>query len=436
MTRIEKLNKIQEAALEAFEKAGFRGTAMLCPGTGKTFLAFKAAYKLRSLGVSPSNKLYFLAETNARKITIKDEAAQFKKAYGLDILSDFELVFACYQGLPVEKYGWFEDGLLVILDEIHDTLTDNFHPNLTKCRCPRIIGLTGAMSMESSVFPSRLPEGFKDRVSQAQYFTANKQIKDECTKGQMLEMFCPVFIRYPTDKAIEDGVIAPYKSIIIEHELNKFIGYKSIWKGGPKKSEYEYYMHNRMLTENPLKPAFVKKMATRNMTECLYDNLSKSYVTRAILARLERQKTIIFNERVSALERITPNTVTSKNVNGLVSKFNSGEINVIGSARMLAQGITLEGVENVIFMSYSTKWHQFEQRRARIRFLDGKQAKLFFFVTKETFEERWINMLRQERGSSGNLIKEHDLNIEATTTSDKIIDWYAKYAAQTNRRIR
>lgn len=428
MTRIEKLEQIQKSALTKIEQAGFKGLAMLCPGTGKTFLAFKAIYRMLELGlIKKGDKVYFLAETNARKITVfEDEAPKFKDIYGLDLVEDFNIIFACYQGIPVEKYNRFEDAGIVIYDEIHDTLTEKYYVNLTRSLCRYSLGLTGAMSMDVSVFPNRLPEEFKDRVFQPQSATNAKQVTDQCTKGQMLEMFCPVLLVYPTSQAIQDGVIAPYKTFILDHELSNRLKYKNIYKNSAVVNEYDYYMAKKKASEDDMQKRVVRMYAARGMAEALYALPSKVNVAKALLKRLEGQKTILFGERLDILSKITDNVATSTTTAELVKKFNNGDINIIASSKMLKQGITLEGVENVIFVSYGSKWHNFEQKRARVRFLKGAQAKLFFFVTKDTYEERWIKQIVIEKDGKGKTIKVHDLNIEAHVKTQKLVQWYEK----------
>lgn len=158
--RIKKLNELHDRALVEAEKAGFHGTTMLAPGTGKTIFSFRVAYRMLELGlIQKGDTIVYNAETVTREKVLFNEdpdnlgeVHKFKKLYGKDILQDFDFRFHCYQAKPDQIYNNFEKVGLVINDEVHDMLTETRHTILTKTKCPYNICLTGAMGMELNVF--------------------------------------------------------------------------------------------------------------------------------------------------------------------------------------------------------------------------------------------------------------------------------------------
>lgn len=309
--------------------------------------------------------------------------------------------------------------------EVHDALTELYHTVLTKNKCKHIIGLTGAMSMEANVFPSRIPEGMLNEISQSDTATKQGKITDQVTKGQLLDMFCPVVFRYTTSQAIEDGVISRFKTFEIAHRLDNLNKNTQTWKSYPHLgTEHDYYAKRNILRTDFRQPKFRKMVAAREMAAFMWKLPSKTNVVKAILKRLGNEKTLIFGVHKDPLRLITENVVESHNYNELIDKFNSGKINVIASAKMLKQGITLEGVQNIIFHSYDSKWHNMEQKRARIRWIEGGHAKLFFIVTQGTFEEKWYYKLRHQKNSTGQIVQVHDLNVVSKVKSETLLNWY------------
>lgn len=433
--RIKKLNEVQAEALQALEKHNFRGTIGLCPGGGKTFTSFKALYRMLELGLIPHKAtIPFLAETVTREKTVwEDEIPKFKTIYGKDILSDFNLVFHCYQGRPDKLYNNFEKVAAVIADEPQDAATAEYHPILTENKCKYVIGLTGAVSLEANVFPTRLEEGMVNRIAQSDIATSKKQVTDFVTKGQLFDMFLPFIYTYTTAQAIEDGVISRFKTFIINHTLDNTNKAIQTWKSyATLGTEQDYYVKRDNVRTDFRRPKYQKMRFAREMCSLLYRLPSKTNVVKAILKRLEGQKTLIFGVHKEALYKITDNVVESHNYQELIDKFNSGEINVIASAKMLKQGITLDGVQNIIFHSYDSKWHNMEQKRARVRWLDGNYAKLFFVVTQGTFEEKWFSKLKNQKDSTGNIVQVHDLNVASTINSSTLVNWYKNQLENEN----
>ena len=107
-------------------------------------------------------------------------------------------------------------------------------------------------------------------------------------------------------------------------------------------------------------------------------------------------KTIIFNNDLDSLHKITPNVVSSrlslKQNKNIVDSFNSNKIKNIASFKKLKQGENLIDLSNCIVMSYYSSDGDLIQRAGRLR-EDGKLGNLFIIVTKNTREEVWFNSM-------------------------------------------
>ncbi|MCV6900755.1 helicase-related protein, partial [Escherichia coli] len=80
-----------------------------------------------------------------------------------------------------------------------------------------------------------------------------------------------------------------------------------------------------------------------------------------LISKLEG-KTIVFATSIDLLEVVLKENIVSNRNTASVNKtiidnFNKGIIKNIGSFKMLQRGITLEGVENIVILSYYSKEH-------------------------------------------------------------------------------
>ena len=105
----------------------------------------------------------------------------------------------------------------------------------------------------------------------------------------------------------------------------------------------------------------------------------------------------------------------------LLDKFNSGEINVIASAKVLKRGITLEGLQNIIIMTLENNFHHLEQMIGRVvRYHLGKVGKVFIIVTDETYETRRIYNVQQVKDNKGMVVGQLELYIDRKISSSSI----------------
>lgn len=425
--RLEKLNWLQEQCVnEAVSK--MKSTVCIATGCGKSFVSFKFLYSLIDNGdITEKDEIWYLAETNTRERTLHEESNKFNEIYGEHPMEDLNIKFMCYQAKPVGEPK------VIIADECHLCLTKEYSKAFDNPH-DYCLGL-------SATIPYSLPID----SAQAQ-FTDPKKLP---TKGELLGRIAPVCVNYPLDQAIKDGILSPFNTVVIDHVLDSKV--KNLMQGNAKKqwmsTEKEYYDYRMKCMRNPGLNKFYKANKIREASKLLWNLPSKRDPALGLMRQLQG-KTIIFSNELNMLQMLLPDTqivaggkgplVTKVNSKGkkvnsrqtkstaennaIIDAFNKGEIQFIGSAKKLKQGITLEGVENCIIMSYYKEFHHVLQSLGRVvRFVPGKIATLYIFRTLDTFEEKWFKQINEQKDSKGKIIKTYDLNIKEVIYSKNLL---------------
>lgn len=361
---IKKKDKIQQDALAAWLNAGQKGTLELITGLGKTKIALDAVKFLPG-----DAKVLFLAEQTDREIDLRKEQEKWN-AQGYDI------EFACYQS----AYKWIGTHWdLVIADEIHDSLTQEYSKFYRNNTYDRIMGLSATVDRKAIV-----------------------EEETYILKGHLLDELCPVVYTYGIDEGQADGTARKLDVYVINHKLDIFD--KSVQGGSKAKpfmqTEFSAYQYrDEQFRKALFMPEHIKQFKIRTTSaaraKLLYDLPSKIPPTLKLLENLPG-KTIIFGNSLDALNKITPNVVSSKNSDTKNKKiredFDNGNINVIASFKKLKQGANLVGLDNVLIHSYYSKSKDLIQRIGRLR-QNGEVGRVFIFVTFGTQEVKWYESM-------------------------------------------
>lgn len=402
LERIQKLNLIQDEAVKA---AIFMDKKTVCAATGigKTFIAFKYLYRRLSRGdIKSDDPIWFLAETNTRQLTLDEEVKKFKEIYGKNIYHDFNITFMCYQSQPKGKPK------LMICDEIHESLTPKYS-QIYHNGCKYILGLSATIPQNLKVY--------------------RDDEENELTKGSLLARVAPIVFNYPLSSAVDDGILAPYRTTLIHHTLDA--GKKIIPSKAKGKefltTESQYYSYRKGVLINRFMNQFYKGACAKQMCRLLWNLPSKVQPVKELLSTLEG-KTIVFGTQLNLLEKITDNVVKGGNKSQenknkkLIDDFNSGKIDVIASAKKLKQGITLEGVVNCILVSYyKESWHMIQQLGRIVRFVPGKQGNLYVFRTFGTYEEKWYENMNVIKNDKDKKIGTINLNVVEELFSNTLL---------------
>jgi superfamily II DNA or RNA helicase len=390
MNRLKKLNELQDVAVEAIMKQGGKGTVKFATGTGKTFIAFKFLYRLLRQGLIKKDCLvWFLAETTVRRDTLKEESDKFNEIYGVDPMSDFNIEFHCYQAKPKGN------PVIIIADEIHFSLTKEYS-KVFKNPHKYIIGLSATIPI-------------------------HQKVHDKLTKGKLLQKIAPIAIELEVGEAIDMGILSPFTTTVINHTLN-YQDKNLVDTSGKKEwytSEYGYYIRRDRKRRDPKTDYKYKEILIRDMCRLLWNLPSKIEPARKLLKDM-KGKTIIFATNLNILKELLDSDLivsgekSDEDNDLIIQNFNDDKITVIGSCKKLKQGITLEGVENCLILSYyKESWHTLQMIGRTVRFVEGKQAKLYIFRTEGTFETKWFENINKIYNEDGLIEKEEDLNIVA-----------------------
>ena len=421
--RLEKLNWLQQQCVEqAVSKV--KSTVCIATGCGKSFVSFKFLYSLLDSGdITEKDEIWYLAETNTRERTLHEESNKFNEIYGEHPMEDLNIKFMCYQAKPVGEPK------VIVADEIHLCLTKEYSKAFDNPH-NYCLGL-------SATIPYSLPVDSTDESDNPE------------TKGELLGRIAPVCVNYPLDQAISDGILSPFETVVIDHLMDSKT--KNLVEGGAKKTwmstEQQYYDYRMKCMRNPGLNRFYKANKIREASKLLWNLPSKRDPALGLMKQLEG-KTIIFSNELNMLQMLLPdnqivaggkgplvskintkgkkvNSRQTKSVaenNAIIDSFNKGDIQFIGSAKKLKQGITLEGVENCIIMSYYKEFYHVLQSLGRVvRFVPGKVATLYIFRTLNSFEEKWFSQINLQKDSKGKVIKEYDLNIKEVIYSKNLI---------------
>lgn len=412
--RLEKLEWLQEQCVEMATVCR-KSTVCIATGCGKTFVSFKFLYRLLEIGeITREDEIWYLAETNTRERTLREESNKFNEIYGEHPMIDLNIKFMCYQAKPVGEPK------VIIADEIHLALSPEYSKVFDNPH-EFCLGLTATV-------PYSLPIDSTDESDQPE------------TKGELLSRVAPVCINYPLDQAIGDGILSPFETVVIDHLLDSKT--KNLVEGGAKKTwmstEQQYYDYRMKCMRNPGLNKFYKANKIREASKLLWNLPSKRDPALRLMEKLEGQ-TIIFSTEVNMLQMLLPDdqivaggkgplvkgkrqTKSKRENDAIINSFNRGDIQFIGSAKKLKQGITLEGVENCIIMAYYKEFYHVLQSLGRIvRFVPGKVATLYIFRTLNTFEEKWFKQISIQKDSKGKIIKEYDLNIQEIIYSKNLL---------------
>lgn len=372
---------IQQQALKAIlesrdEYGRCRCTVEAITGIGKTFISLLTIKELQ-----PKTVL-FLAETEVREKGIRDDIDKFLEVFKYDIYKNCKITFMCYQS-AYKKVGTYYD--MVIADEIHDSLSEQYFKYYENNKYSHLLGLSATI----------------DKRTIFKYLDGT-----EYTKIELLNKIAPICFTYTIKQGQEDGTSRKLCISVIEQELdsrvkNIPVTYKD--KKGIQQTfyqcekEYYDYCHKRYMQSMYSDSDFLKRYWQNKRNTIIYNLPTKTQAVITLLTACDFQKTIVFGNSILELNKICP-TVSSKNrkeTNAqLISDFNQGKLNTIGSFKMLKQGINLNDLNNVIFHSYYSVEKDFLQRSGRLR-NKNVHGNVIIFVTKGTQEEQWLAKIKE-----------------------------------------
>jgi len=326
------------------------------------------AAKMESSGA----KILFLAEVTDRERELRIEQEKWGGPTS-------EIEFACYQS----AYKWVGKKYdLVIADEIHDSLTKEYSKFYANNQVKHIIGLSATVDAHAEV----------ETEDPDEYFT----------KGELLKEIAPVCFTYGLDEGQKDGTSRKLDVYVINHKLD--MHNKNIEAGNAKKRFYQtewgaYNYKDAQFRKALFAPDAIRQFRIRVTSaaraKLLYNLPSKVKAVKELVEGLTG-RTIIFGNSLEALERVTPDVISSRNTDKINEQirndFEDKKLNLIAAFKKLKQGANLSDLDNCVIMSYYSKEKDLIQRIGRLRD-NGEIGRIFIFVTFGSQEVKWFDSM-------------------------------------------
>lgn len=365
---LDKIIDIQKEATSSWINNNMIGTVVMATGHGKNAVALMCIQEV--LLKIPNPKILFVAETVQRESNVRKDFEKLHKLYGWQVP---EFQFMTYQ----KAYKTKDIYDLLILDEVHFCMTPIYHNIFKNINSSYILGLTATPEVKIRY---ELDSG-------------------NLTKNDYYKKYLPLIYKYTAKDAKENGTYKRSKVIIYNLELNKenTIRFKnSKWDFMTSEfSTYNYYQTQLNKSFYQSKAAVQRCMYQRN--KFLGDFETKVTSAKNIINYLQsiKKRFIVFNTELDTLEKLLPNRVVRSKMKkdeneSIIQDFNRGEVNEIGSFRILSQGVNLNDLDAIFIMGYYSSYEKMDQIVGRLRPLVDKDTYIIIFKTRNTVEEQWF----------------------------------------------
>ncbi len=402
-------------AINAIENKDFNCYIQASVGFGKTVMSIRLLKRMLELGVlSKGDKVLYQTSGTPLIASFHEEVELVKELFGYDILEDLEINLQCYQSRTLLKDVNYQ---YVINDEA-DYPGEVYTLDLLKYK--------GKMLYMSGTF------GVNNLFN---------YMGVEMSKKDWIEQVSTLAFDYPLEQGQKDGLLVPFETTIIYHTLTD-MKYGKLWKNqafefsekvywqkcqeaGNKyrfidvDERHKFYLHEaksknpkmirdrnvtKYLSTMGFEQAYAKGKveteisANRKMVEfyglkatnLIHQSKSKLLQVRPIIRAL-KGRTIVWARHLEYLDELLGAKYVLRESE--LEDFNSGKINILGTAKKINRGVTPKNVDNLVLMSSIGSATEFEQLIGRVIRLDhrpDKMAHLYVVVTLNTYSENWL----------------------------------------------
>lgn len=376
MSNIEKKDKIQKEALDAWIEAGNTGTVTLATGLGKTKLGIDC---INYYSEELSSVLIIVPTQRLRDHEWVEELNKWKKYDDKKIKIEIECIQTAYKNQ--DKWD------LVILDELHMMLGEEFKKSL-KIPTKKLLGLTATAPFHNE------------------------------DKMNLLEEYCPIIYTKSISDAIKEGLASPFVIINLECKFDK--SERAKYKFWEKKFNHTYGKIGDWLEKNKdkLKGVYVNAfdiaievakikghklyktakemwMSMNRRKYVCYNAKSKIEAVKKIIRIYPNRKWIIFCQTIASANRIAEElgdeAILYHSKNNSKEVKLGGKVRVIVSVKGLIAGLNIPELNSAIAVSYDSVRGNFDQSVGRIcRFVEGKMGLYINLVVPSTQEEKWL----------------------------------------------
>ena len=197
-------------------------------------------------------------------------------------------------------------------------------------------------------------------------------------------------INYPTEKAIEDGIVSDFKVIIYQYNLNAT---DKVWFGKTKKwQSTELKECNRL--SNKVNTTKGKEQMFHALNRMRFINSCSSLISAVHNWMLNNNKKrfLLFtaDENVGKNYRIPMWNSKSKD-NTILEAFQNQEINQLCLIKKGKQGVTYPNLSHILITAIDSNSENIEQAIGRGLLTDTEDCTIHIFVSSEQFQLKWLN---------------------------------------------
>lgn len=390
-TAIEIKSERQSEALTAWlastnASGSCMGTIAGVTGYGKTKVALDAIMWFHKQGLleqwvqtyNQTPVILVVPTEQLRDVTWPNEIEKFFGHEGTLIFKKY-VKAVCYASLNTVK----GNGLLLIMDEVHNSTENNTKEFSQSFFCNHIMGLSATP-----------PDPRRDQ-----------------TKADIITKYAPIVYVYTYADALADGIISNFRVTVVTIPLdvnNKYI------QGGSQKSGYFLtteasaynYANNQFRKAYAMPPGAAKagfiKAVTNKRMHLIYSLKSKAEAACKLLYKFhvpnKDMRTIVFDQSIERLESILPAEFTYHSK----KKYKKGEVTsvenfmnfnsrILGAVNALNEGVNLPHVDIEILVGCNSNARNTVQRIGRsIRYEEGHSARIFLLETLGTQDSNWV----------------------------------------------
>lgn len=367
-----KLRDYQNSAIEAWEKAKYKGIVQMATGTGKTVVALKCMEQL--LKNSSKDKVMFVIGAPTLSLLAQWKSSLQRYFASGDILStslgrnelydrikrfessddNYMILLGTYLSL---NKPWLINELLEPVKEKVALIADEVH----------WIGSTELRKAMRDEYPFRL----------GLTATPMRHFDEEGTE-KLLQYFNGIVYKYTIKRAIEEGYLTPYDYQLFEarlskDELRKYAKMTRSVLGMPRGGEEAKLTEDKINVLLSQRARIIKKTKDklRAINAVLRDLQERDKLKNLIIyfednSQIEEFMEEIFPLYSDKIFRVISGDDDDAALSKLIENFSNGSIDCIVGMRLLDEGIDIPSAERAIFVSSSTNPKQFIQRRGRI----------------------------------------------------------------------
>ena len=368
MTRDER----QEIVVQNFFKAKGRGIFLGSVGFGKSRVAINIIKKLKEK--KDSLTVTILVPTT---ILLK----QWKK-----IINDYELNDTCEVRTFKSLSKKLVNSDLLIIDELHASLSKNGIDRIRDSRFPLFLGLTATIN--------RIDENEKFILKHFPIF--DTVTKEECIKNNWAAQNTIYKVEIATDLSEYLIINESYNHHFSTFNFNFHLVNKILKEG--YKSQYSYKIAESM--NIPLNDLFAHATNVMRLTnkrkQWLYNHPVKVAITDEIIKARQDSKIITFSESQQIAESLpygktVHSGMTKKKQREIIDEFTAMDKGVLHTVKSLQAGIDIPGLNVGVATSFNSSKINRTQTAGRIERVEGDKTSEFFnLVIKNTIEEKWF----------------------------------------------